>query len=124
MSAESPSPATIKIVELQNAAEMNRREAIDRAFSALSMVAIRKTAGPREGGDQRALPRLGVGAERGVGLDDIAEPARGLDYVDAEFLAQAADENLDRVRIAIEILIVEMIDDLAAGTTRPEWCMR
>src|SRR5271166_5189473 len=44
----------------------------------------------------------------------IAEAARGLDDVDTELLAQPADEYLDRVRIAVEILLVEVLDNLAA----------
>src|SRR5712691_1386803 len=46
--------------------------------------------------------------------EQIAEPAHGLDDVDAELLADAADENFDGVGIAVEILIVEMLDQLAA----------
>ena len=53
------------------------------------------------------------------GSIDIAEPARGLDDVDAELLAQTADEDLDGVGIAVEILVVEMLDDLAARDDPP-----
>ena len=49
-----------------------------------------------------------------VGADDVAEAARGLDDVDAELLAQPADEDFDRVGIAVEVLLVEMLDDLGA----------
>ena len=52
---------------------------------------------------------------RVVGADEVAEAARGLDDVDAELLAQAPDEHLDRIRIAVEILLVEMLDDLACA---------
>src|SRR5262245_6207924 len=45
---------------------------------------------------------------------EIAEPAHGLDDVDAELLADAADEHLDGVGVAIEILVIEMLDQLAA----------
>ena len=48
----------------------------------------------------------------GLGPDEIAEPAQRLDDVDAELLAQPADENLDRIGIAVEILFVKMFDDL------------
>src|SRR5215471_3413181 len=48
------------------------------------------------------------------GSEHIAEPAHGLDDVDAELLAHAADEDLDGVGVAVEILIVEMLDQLAA----------
>src|SRR5262245_12165893 len=44
----------------------------------------------------------------------VAEPAPGLDDVDAELLADAADEHLDGVGVAIEVLVIEMLDQLAA----------
>src|SRR5262245_45694668 len=46
--------------------------------------------------------------------EQIAEPAHGLDDVDAELLADAADEHLDGVGVAVEILVVEMLHQLAA----------
>ena len=51
--------------------------------------------------------------------DRIAEAARGLDDVDAELLAQSPDEHFDRVRVAVEILLVQMFDDLAARDDAP-----
>ena len=47
-------------------------------------------------------------------VEEIAEPAHGLDDVDAELLAKPADEHLDGVGIPVEILIVEMLGQLAA----------
>src|SRR4051794_13648951 len=44
----------------------------------------------------------------------IAEPAHGLDDVDAELLADPADEHLDGVAVAVEILVVEMLDEFGA----------
>ena len=52
------------------------------------------------------------------GLDEVAEPPHRLDQVHAEFLAQTADEDLDRVGIAIEVLVVEMLDQFGAGRPR------
>ena len=49
----------------------------------------------------------------------IAEAAHGLDHIDAELTAQASDENFDRIRVAIEILIVKMLDDFRAGNDPP-----
>src|SRR5262245_6418875 len=46
--------------------------------------------------------------------EEIAEPADGLDDVDAELLADATDEHLDGVRVAVEILVVEMLHQLGA----------
>ena len=53
------------------------------------------------------------------GVDHVAQAAHGLHHIDAELLAQASDEDFDRVRIAIEILVVKMLDDLAARDDPP-----
>ena len=44
----------------------------------------------------------------------IAKAAHRLDEMGVQFLAQASDENLDRVGIAVEILIVQMLDQFGA----------
>src|SRR5690348_11707018 len=44
----------------------------------------------------------------------ISHAADGPQHVDAELLAQTADEHLDGVRIAIEILVIKMLDELGA----------
>src|SRR5271166_1306941 len=49
----------------------------------------------------------------------VAEAARGPDDVDAELLAQSPDEHLDGVRVAVEVLLVKMLDDLAARDDPP-----
>src|SRR5262245_31076075 len=46
--------------------------------------------------------------------EEIAEPTDGLDEVDAELLADATDEHLDGVRVAVEVLVVEMLDQFRA----------
>src|SRR5262249_60284525 len=46
--------------------------------------------------------------------EQIAKPAHGLYDIDAELFAHAADEHLDGVGVAIEILVVEMLDQFAA----------
>src|ERR1700720_4478949 len=46
--------------------------------------------------------------------EQIAETADGLNHVDAELLADAADEDLDRVGVTVKILVVEMLDQLGA----------
>src|SRR5215218_4730442 len=48
------------------------------------------------------------------GREEIAEAAHGLDNVDAELFADTADKHFDGVRIAIEVLIVEMLDEFGA----------
>src|SRR5690554_4123314 len=44
----------------------------------------------------------------------VAEPPDGLDEVYGKLLAQTADEHLDGVRVAVEVLLVEMLDELGA----------
>src|SRR5260370_5123470 len=46
--------------------------------------------------------------------EEIAETAHGLYHVDAELLADSADEDLDGVGVAVKILVVEMLDQLGA----------
>src|SRR5215831_5351074 len=46
--------------------------------------------------------------------EEIAEPAYGLDDLDAKLLADAADEHLDSVRVAVEVLVVQVLDQLGA----------
>src|SRR5436190_4018206 len=59
------------------------------------------------GGMNRSLiPRL---------FETVAEAADGGDHVGAELLADARDEHLDRVRIPVEILVVNMLDQLGAA---------
>src|ERR1700722_18906904 len=106
----------MRIDELQNAADRKSREAIDRAFSAFSISDPIRAGRARR--SAHALARRGVG-RLGGGLDDVAEASRGLDDVDAKLLAQSPHEDLDRIRIAVEVLLVEMDDDLAAGNDPP-----
>src|SRR4051812_13485028 len=54
----------------------------------------------------------GAGGRRG---QEIAEATDSLDDVDVELLADAADEDLDGVGVAVEVLVVEMLDQLGAG---------
>src|SRR5208337_2773338 len=46
--------------------------------------------------------------------EEITKPAHRLDDVDAELLADAADEHLDRVGVAVEVLIVEVLHQFGA----------
>src|ERR1039457_7088928 len=53
------------------------------------------------------------------GVEQIAETAHGLDDLDPKFLADAADEHFDGVAVAVEILVVEMLDQLGARHHAP-----
>src|SRR5262245_39881619 len=46
--------------------------------------------------------------------EQVAEAPHRLYHVDPELFANPSDEDLDRVRVAVEILIVEMLDELSA----------
>src|SRR5689334_19835619 len=47
-------------------------------------------------------------------FERIAEAADRGDYVGSELLPDPRDEDLDRIRIAIEILVVNMLDELGS----------
>src|SRR4029077_32476 len=47
--------------------------------------------------------------------EQITETAHRLDHVNAELFADAADDYIDVVGIAVEILFEEMLDRLGAG---------
>ena len=87
-----------RIAKLQNNAEAARRTAIERPARTIE--------------DSAGTPAHAFAPSRAV--DQVAEAAHGLDDVDAELLAQAADEDLDGVRVAVEILVVEVLGQLAA----------
>src|SRR4051794_3491546 len=42
-------------------------------------------------------------------IQEVTESTYGLDHIHAELLADAADKDLDRVGVAIEVLVVEML---------------
>ena len=56
-------------------------------------------------------PRPG-GARSGRVFEAVAKTADGRDDIGTQFLADTRDKYLDRVRIAVEILIVDMFDQL------------
>src|SRR5262245_32322909 len=46
--------------------------------------------------------------------EPIAKTPHGGDHVRRDLLAQTADEDLDRVAVAIEVLVIEMLNELRA----------
>ena len=104
-------------------AQIDAEPAVEGALHRLAVERRQHDAGDdeddhRPGGrrDEQAQ-RERVGAHRDQapgGREQIAEPAHGLDDVDAELLADAADEHLDGVGIAVEVLVVEMLDQFGA----------
>src|SRR5258708_34478986 len=78
-------------------------------------------SGPASTGPRREGPGLGAMSSFGFpARHAVAEPAHGFDGGGADFAAQPPDKHLDRVRIAIEVLRVDVLaqlrlrDDLAA----------
>src|SRR3546814_1823003 len=69
------------------------------------------SAGPGAGSEPKSL---GPGSVCRV-VEAVSKSTDGRNHVCAEFLADAGDENLDRVRIAVKILIVDMLDQLGAA---------
>src|SRR5258708_29607422 len=53
-------------------------------------------------------------ARIGRGRQQITEAAHGLDDLDAELLADTADKHLDGIGIAVEVLVVKMLDKFRA----------
>src|ERR1700749_3402553 len=47
-------------------------------------------------------------------FEAIAKATHRLNEIGVQFLAQATDEPLDRIRVAVEILIVKMLDQFGA----------
>src|SRR5690242_17754129 len=79
-------PVTSKMITVQAVADRKRRSASELA---------------------RMSTRVGR-------REQISQAAHRLDDLDAQLLANAADEHFDRIRIAIEILIVKMFNQLRA----------
>src|SRR5690606_4742497 len=48
-------------------------------------------------------------------VEAVAKSTDGSDHVGTQLLADASDENLDRVRIAVEVLVVDVLDQLGAA---------
>src|SRR5262245_49453276 len=44
----------------------------------------------------------------------VAQAANGLDHVRRDLLAQASDEHFDGVGVAVEVLLIKMLDELGA----------
>jgi len=82
----------------------------------------RITTGPRRGG-QEQTQRKRASAHR-PGSQQITEAANGLNDLDAELLADTADKHLDGIGIAVEVLVVEMLDKFGTRHHAPEWCIR
>src|SRR5689334_21151094 len=47
-------------------------------------------------------------------VETVTQTTHGLDEIGVELLAQAADKHLDRVGVAIEVLVVEMLDQFGS----------
>src|ERR1051325_2678486 len=98
-SSESKSPST----EARNAFDRMSPPATSASTVHTAAAAIRRKA------SELSLIALG----RRI-VETIAQTAHGLDQVGVEFLAQAADEHLDRIGVAVEILLIEVLDEFGA----------
>src|SRR5690606_5459766 len=90
-------PPATRAAAIQSAANSTRRSASDRVFAKRPM-----------GGDE-ARSIFFVGRRKAV-----SQAAHRVDHVGAELLAQPAYEYFDRVRIAVEVLIVDVLRQLGA----------
>jgi len=57
-------------------------------------------------------------------VEAIAKATHRLNEIGLQLLAQPADEHFYRIRVAVEILIVKVLDQLVRETTRPLWWAR
>src|SRR5262245_17813891 len=90
-------PVSTRITTIQVVAEKNKRSASELARIGPYPVTV-------------AL----AGLARILRSEQIPEPAHGLDHIDAELFPDAPDEHLDGVGVAVEILVVEMLDQFGA----------
>src|SRR5690606_37723012 len=61
-----------------------------------------------------AMASLAAAGLVGV-VEAVAKSTDGGDHVGTQLLADAGDENLDRVRIAVEILVIDVLDQLGSA---------
>src|SRR5205823_6556802 len=98
-------PATSSVAALHRIAATTSRPASE----AIGVTGPVTPAGM--GRRRRAISDLSCVTGRG---DAVAEPAHRLDEVGRDLLAQAADEHLDGVGVAVKVLVVEVLDELGA----------
>src|SRR3546814_12435500 len=67
-----------------------------------------QTAAPTTSRRARELSRIRL-------REAVSQPARRADEIVADLLAQPSDEDLDRIGVAVEILLVQMFDQFRAG---------
>src|SRR6185503_1649968 len=100
-------PATTRTTTLQTAAATSMRRAIE------PRVRVPSVSAP-------AVSVMLFDDLLGLRIDQpIPQPAFGQDAVGADLAAQAADKHLDGVRIAVEVLVVDVFDQLGAGNDSP-----
>src|SRR3954462_4074510 len=77
-----------------------------------SMVQIAAVAIRRAASELSRMPEglFGFGGR----VEAVTQAAHGLDQIGVQLLAQAADKDFDRVGVAVEILVIEMLDQFGA----------
>src|SRR5215469_3431987 len=64
---------------------------------------------------RRVARELNLGAVFGIRIfEQIAETANGLNQIGVELAAKPSDEHFDRIGVAVEILVVEMLHEFRA----------
>src|SRR5882724_1579615 len=89
------------------------RKALDRTMPPATSPSMVHTAAAAIRRDDRDSSLSRRAAQFGI-FQRIAKPAHRLNKARVQFLAQAADKNLDRIGVAVEILVVEMLHQLGA----------
>src|SRR5687767_14341800 len=100
-------PAAIRII---------RRDRLPVCGGAVSEAVGSSPAAAGGAGTAGATARVSVSAAGLVGVvEAVAKSTDGSDHVGTQLLADAGDEDLDGVGIAVEILVVDVFDQLGAA---------
>src|SRR5262249_49714487 len=104
--ARSPSmTARRRASKLRSSAAWNRLVSRTAAETNRTTATMAEEMISRKASELRRIIRLGHA---------VAHAANGPQHIDAELLAHTSDEYFDSVRIAVEILIVEVLDQFSA----------
>src|SRR5437660_1189699 len=93
-----------RMITVQAVADRNNRTASEL---------LRRRFVPEAGLERaKGKPKTNAMSARVGRSQQIAEPAYGLNDINAELFTDAPDEDFDGVRIAVEILVVQMLNQL------------
>src|SRR5580698_928327 len=95
---------------LRNALDRTKPPTASASIAQIAAAAIRRAASELKPSE---LNRKMLGAKGRI-FQAVAQAAHGLDQIGVQLFAQPADEHFDGVGVAVEILVVKMLDQFAA----------